>query len=256
MYKLKNWPGLAVRAVFMCALCCAASFAHAADEIRIEIPVVPALDRYAGLLELPGYFGVALENNGLSPSMSSKLQVKERGRALGIRNGTLRYNGKKGAVYTYEAAVTLNLGVSESKIAFPVTVDLAQISSGKVVVTVVPPLANLFPSELTDRIRIKAGLIANATTQQKMIEYLDGLAGSAPKDSTGISALAEAILVDAYNKGGGPAAMRGSGDVGDAVPLSDQWMLLLTLVIWLLIVPAYLLFQRMRVRRNEMRRAA
>jgi hypothetical protein len=32
-------------------------------------------------------------------------------------------------------------------------------------------------------------------------------------------------------------------------------MLLLTLVIWLLIVPAYLLFQRMRVRRNEMRRA-
>lgn len=65
-----------------------------------------------------------------------------------------------------------------------------------------------------------------------MIEYLDGLAGSAPKDSAGISALAE------------------------AVPLSDQWMLLLTLVIRLLIVPAFLFYQRMRASRHEMRRAA
>lgn len=255
MHELKNWPALAVRAVFIGILCWAASFAHAADEIRIEIPVVTGLDRYTGLLEFPGYFGVALENNGLSPSMSSKLKVRERGRALEIRNATVRYSGRQGAIYTYEAAVILNLGLSESKLAFPVMVDLAQFSSGKVVVTAKPPLASLLPAELTDRIRIKAGLIANAKTQQTMLEYLDGLAGSA-KDPAGISVLAEAILLDAYNKGGGLAAMRGSGDAGEAVPLSDQWMLLLTLVIWLLIVPAYLLFQRIRGRRNEMRRAA
>lgn len=255
MHKLKNWLGLAGQAVFMSVLCGVAPFAYAADEIRIEIPAVPALDRYAELLALPGYFGVALENIGLSPSMSSKLKVKERGRALEIRNATLRYASKKGAIYTYEAAVILNLGVSESKLAFPVMVDLTQLSSGKVVVTAVPPLASLLPGELTDRMRIKAGLIANAKTQQMMLEYLDALVGSAPKDSAGISALAEAILVDAYNKGGGPAAMRGR-DAGEALPLSDQWMLLLTLVIWLLIVPAYLFYQRMRARRNEVRRAA
>lgn len=255
MLRLSNWLIIVMRVIFTAMVCGAISFAHAANEIRIEIPVVPALERYADLLAFPGFFGVALENNGLSPSMSSKLQVRERGRALEIRNGTLRFKNKKGPIYIYEAVVTLNLGVSESKLAFPVTVDLAQISSGKVVVTAVPPLANLLPSELTDRIRIKAGLIANATTQQKMIEYLDGLVGSAPKDSAGISALAEAILVDAYNKGGGAAAMRGS-DAGEAVPLSDQWMLLLTLVIWLLIVPAFLLYQRMRARRHEVRRAA
>lgn len=255
MRKLSNWLSIVVMVIFAAMVCGAIPFARAANEIRIEIPVVPALERYADLLAFPGFFGVALENNGLSPSLSSKLQVKERGRALEIRNGTLRYKDRKGPIYIYEAVVTLNLGVGESKLAFPVAVDLAQISSGKVVVTAVPPLANLFPSELTDRIRIKVSLIANATTQQKMIDYLNGLAGLAPKDLVGISALSEAILVDAYNKGGGPAAMRGS-DVGEAVPLSDQWMLLLTLAIWLLIVPAYLLFRRIRVRRNEKRRAA
>ena len=243
-----------MRAVFMGVLCWAAPFAYATDEIRIEIPVVPALDRYAGLLEFPGYFGIALENNGFSPSMSSKLQVRENGRALEIRNASLRYVGRKGAVYTYEAAVVLNLGVSDSRLAFPVVVDLAQVPSGKVVVTAKPPLANLFPAELTDRIRIKASLIANATTQKKMLEYLDGLTRSASGGSSGFAVLAEAILVDAYNKGGGPAAVRGR-DVGEAVPLSDQWMLLLTLAIWLLIVPAILLYQRLRARRNEIRRA-
>lgn len=255
MRKLYRLRKLAIQAMFISAVCGVTFVTHAADEIRIEIPVVPALERYVDLLAFPGFLGAALENNGLSPSMSSKLQVKERGRALEIRNGTLRYKDKKGPIYTYEAVVTLNLGVSESKFALPVTVDLARVSSGKVVVTARPPLASLLPAELADRIQIKASLIANATAQQKMIEYLDGLAGSAPKDSAGISALAEAILVDAYNKGGGPAAMRGS-DAGEAVPLSDQWMLLLTLVIWLLIVPAFLLYQRMRARRNEVCRAA
>lgn len=251
MRKLKSLLQLAIQAMFISVACCATFVAYAADEIRIEIPVMPALERYADLLTFPGFFGVALENNGLSPSMSSKLQVREQGRILEIRNATLRYASKKGAIYTYEAAVTLNLGVSESKLAFPVTVDLARVSAGKVVVTARPPLASLFPAELTDRIRIKASLIANATTQQKMIEYLDGFAKTG---SAEMAALVELILIDAYNKGGGPV-VKGGRDAGEAVPLSDQWMLLLTLVIWLLIVPAFFLYQRLRARRNEMRRA-
>jgi len=244
-----------MRVLSIAFLCGGAAFSHAANEIRIEIPVMPALERYADLLAFPGIFGVALENNGLSPSMSSKLQVKQLGRVLEIRNGALQYKSKKGAIYTYEAALTLNLGVSESKLAFPVTVDLAQFSTGKVVVTAVPPLANLFPSELTDRIRIKASLIANAAAQQKMIEYLDGLAKLAPAGSTGGAVLIEPILIDAYNKGSGPTAL-GGRNVGEAVPLSEQWMLLLTLAIWFLMVPSYLLVRRMRVRRDEIRRAA
>lgn len=225
---------------------------QAADEIRVEIPVMPALERYVDLFAYPGFLGVALENNGLSPSMSSKLQIKEQGRALEIRNATLRFSGKKGGVLSYEASVQINLGVSESKLAFPVTVDIAQMSSGKIVATAKPPLANLFPAELTDRIRIKAGLVANSSAQQKVLDYLDRLSGAKTTGSVGVAALAEAILIDAYNKGGGPS-VAGGRDAGEAVPLSDQWMLLLTLVIWLLIVPTVLLYRRVRMRRDEKR---
>ncbi len=255
MRKLGGWIRIAIQWVIIVASVGAISHASAADEIRIEIPVLPALVRYTDLLAFPGFFGVALENNGLSPSMSSKLQIKEQGRALEIRNATLKYTGKKGEVYTYEAAVKLNLGVSESRLAFPVIVDTARVSSGKVLVTAMPPLASLFPSELKDRISIKASLVANATTQQKMIEYLDGLVKSMAGNSNGISLLTEAILIDAYNKGGGGAAT-GQRDVGEAVPLSDQWMLLLTLVIWLVFVPAYLIYHRLRIRQAARRTAA
>lgn len=231
------------------SLCGSATVLYAADDIRIDIPIVPDLIRYADLLTLPGIFGVVLENNGLSPSMSSKLQIKDNGQALEIRNASLRYVANKGTLYSYEAAVTLNLGVSESKLVFPVAVDLTQATSGKVVVAIKPPLARLFPAELEDRIRIKALLIANVAIQKKLIAYLDDHGKAGPREKVDTAALVDSILIDAYNKGGGPV-VSGGRDVGDAVPLPDQWMLLLTLGIWLLVVPGYLLYLRLRNRRR------
>jgi hypothetical protein len=225
------------------------TYAFASSDIRIELPVVPELSRYTDLLELPGYFGVALETNGLSPSMSSKLEVKQLGRVLKVRNGEIRFIDKKGALYKYEASVSINLGVGSSRLAFPVVVDLEQIASGKLVVTATPPLANLFPVELIDRIRNKASMVANASAQKIMIEYLDSLARSTPGEKFNASSLIEPILIDAYNKGGGVSAF-GARDVGEAVPLADQWMLLLTLLIWLIAVPAYLLFLRIQMYRK------
>jgi len=57
----------------------------------------------------------------------------------------------------------------------------------------------------------------------------------------------QAILVDAYNRTAAPMPAD-VGDVGDALPLSDQWMLILTLVIWLFIVPGIVPWYRVRRR--------
>ncbi len=43
----------------------------------------------------------------------------------------------------------------------------------------------------------------------------------------------------------------GGRDVGDAVPLSDQRLLILTLIIWLIVVPVALLVHRLRRRRAK-----
>jgi len=226
------------------------SYLFASSDIRIEIPVQPELSRYKDLLESPGYFGVALETNGLSPSISSKLEVRDFGRILKVRNGEMRFIDKKGTIYKYEASIYVNLGVSTSKLAFPVVVDIEQIALGKLAVTATPPLANLFPVELIDRIRYKASMVASASAQKIMIEYLDALAKSASGNKASASSLIESILIDAYNKGGGVSAFA-ARDVGEAVPLTDQWLLILTLLIWLIGVSAYLLFLRVKLHRKS-----
>src|SRR4051794_37016717 len=83
--------------------------AYSAEDIRFEVPVLPDFQRYLFLLEEPGIMAVALENNGLSPSLSSKLKVHEDGRKLEIRNAVLRYSGRKGTVFTYEAVYMIGL---------------------------------------------------------------------------------------------------------------------------------------------------
>ncbi len=234
-----------LRALLLGALTLCPPLAGAAAEaVRFEVPVMPELQRYTEFLVYPGYLAIALENIGLSPSLSSRLNVTERGQAVGFRNAFLRYRSRKGSIYSYEAGIAVNLGVVESKLAIPVAVDTSTIASGKIVVTMSPPLAGLIPQELIDRIRIKTQLIASASAQQKALSYLDGLAKVAPRKG-GMTPLFESILIEAYNKGGGSGAVAGH-DIGDAVPLSDQWLLLLTLAIWLIVVPAVLFVQRFR----------
>jgi len=106
-----------------------------------------------------------------------------------------------------------------------------------------------FPTELIDRIRLKTRLIANPAAQRQMLEYLNGLADGTTA-STDNQALIEAILLEAYNKSGGLRMPLGR-DVGDAVPLSDQWLLILTLAIWFVVVPVILFVQRRRQARQR-----
>ena len=212
--------------------------------IKLEISVLRGFDKYDGLFTQPGYLAIALENNGLSPSLSSKLKVEDSGRSVEMRSAVLGYVGKNGAVYSYEAGIRFGFG--DSKLTFPVAVDATAIGSGKVTVTLSPPLAGMIPGEITDRIRLKVQLIANPSAQKSMLDYLDGLAKPA-RPLGGGDALTEAILLDAYNKGGGPERL-GGRDVGDAVPIAEQWLLIVTLAIWLVIVPLGLLVQRLRRR--------
>jgi hypothetical protein len=237
-----------LRATMLSVLVLAAPAARAADTIRFEVPVLPALARYGELLAYPGYLAIALENVGLSPSVSSKLIVNDRGRELRVRNGVLRYTGRKGAVYAYEAGITVNLAGARS-LTFPVTIDASGVGAGRLAVTMTPPLANLLPADFTERVRVKTQLIATAASQQKALDYLDGLAKGAPKDAAGVTALFEPILLEAYDKAGGPAGTTAAHEPGDALPLSDQWLLLLTLAIWL-VGPALLLVRKFRRRQS------
>src|SRR5437773_6282533 len=228
---------------FACAL--TASFtALAADDLRFEVLVLPEFERHATLFAYPGYAAIALESIGLSPSLSSKLRVGNAGRLVEIRFGMLRFAGSKDAVYSYEASLTSGLGEGGPRLTFPVTVDASSLAAGKMIITARPPLASLIPAEVNDRIELKLRTIANAGAQKQILGYLDQLAKTAKTDSSG---LREAILLDSYNRSGGGSA-GGGVDVGEALPLSEQWMLILTLLIWVVAVPAAYFYSLRRQR--------
>jgi len=207
-----------------------------AEPVQFDIPALPALQRYAGLLEHPGYMGVVLQNAGLIKDQSSKTELGPQGRTVRVKNAEVRYIGKKGSVYSYEAAYIT--GVANTELVFPVAIDTSSLSRGKIGVAVTLPLSSLIPKDLTDRIKTKAQVLGNPAGQERALKYLD-TASAQPN-------LVEAILLDAYNRTGGVTTVQAGSDVGDAVPLSDQWMLMLTLVIWLVIVPVILLVRRIR----------
>ena len=229
-----------------CVLCFAAILplaSHAdapANELRFEIPTLPGFQKHVQLLEYPGYIAVVLENNDMHPSLSTKPVVRERGREVEVKSAVIRFTGRNGSTYSYEAGVSL--GIGKASITVPATVDLSALSSGKTVVSAKLPLATLIPGDKRERINTKARMLANPAAQQKLLDYLDQLTASA-----GSTALIEAILLDAYNRGHGP--MIGGRDVGDAVPLSEQWMLIVTLAIWFILFPIVLLIYRLRRRR-------
>jgi len=228
---------------FACAL--TASFtALAADDLRFEVLVLPEFERHATLFAYPGYAAIALESIGLSPSLSSKLRVGNAGRLVEIRFGMLRFAGSKDAVYSYEASLTSGWGEGGPRLTFPVTVDASSLAAGKMIITARPPLASLIPAEVNDRIELKLRTIANAGAQKQILGYLDQLAKTAKTDSSG---LREAILLDSYNRSGGGSA-GGGVDVGEALPLSEQWMLILTLLIWVVAVPAAYFYSLRRQR--------
>jgi hypothetical protein len=218
----------------------------AANELRFDVAVLPAFQRHAALLEQPGYAAVALENIGLSLSLSSKLMVKDHGRILETRYGTLRFAGRKGAAYSYEAVIFAGLGDSGPRIVVPVALDAASLGKGTLALTLKPPLAALIPDQIKDRIEVKLRLIANAGAQRRTLEYLDRLV----KQSAGGGTLAEEILQDSYNRNMGPAAT-GSLEAGDALPLSQQWMLILTVLIWLVAVPALVFYRVYRWKKGR-----
>lgn len=216
------------------------------EAILFEVSVLPDARRHVDFLEYPAYLAVALENNGFSPSMSSRIVILDDG-ALQIKNAVVRYSGRKGDIYRYEASVSWSTGVGETSFKVPVEVDITAMQGGKIRILIYPPLAKYFPQELTDRISVKIGSLANLGVQKKVLDYFDRLASE-----RGVAGTLQLILIDAYNRSvsGGAA---GGREPGDAEPLSDQLLLLITLVIWLVIVPLTILgqslWQRVKNRR-------
>jgi len=233
---------LAASALGFCVLAQAAS---GGDEIRLDLPVLPAVRQYIDLLPYPAYLALAMENNGIGLSQSGRVEVLDGHRVV-IRNIVVKFVRRNGPVFSYEAAVDWP-GFSAEAFRVPVDIDVSDASGGRVRIALRPPLAKLLSQEIIDRIQLRIRMLADTAVQQKVIAYLDSVSTGSREDAR--AAMFERILIDSYNRGraGTPAGK----EPGDAEPVSDQLMLIVTLFIWLVILPTALLLRRWRHRRRS-----
>lgn len=235
------------------ALLCLAAVSSAAlpqcDAVCFELDVLPEAKRYAELAAYPSYLAVALKNNGLRPSESGLLIIEDR-RTLRFKNAELTFLRQEKGVFHYRATVEWSIGIAQSKFEIPVQADLSRLGDGKAVVRVYPPLAQVFPDQLNDKVRLKIQSLASPAVQKRMLGYFDGLPGSKGAHlDTGL--MFERILLDAYNLAAVAPGLAGGREPGDAEPIADQWMLFATLAIWLLIVPAFYAVRAWRRKRRR-----
>lgn len=216
-----------------------------------KLPVLPDMQRHLYLLENPAYLALALENSGMSISLSSRVQVKDRS-TFEIRNLEVRFAGKTGSVYRYDAKLKLVIAGVESELAVPAEVDVSGLIGGNITVKAHPPMAGAIPSFLLERVDFKLKLIADLSRQRDIVAYLDGLPQK-PNAGGLLSPRFEAIITEAYNRGGLVPA--GTRDVGEATPLAEQIGLIVTILIWLIAVPIVVAL-RYRRNRREMRASA
>jgi hypothetical protein len=229
-------------------LCALTSFAADRSDkaLVFKVPVLPELQQHLYLLENPAYMVLALENNGMSPSLSSKTVIKDR-TGFEIRNLAVRFSGKSGSVYRYDAMLKFSLAGIATELKVPAEVDISALKSGTLTISAFPPMAGAVPPFLLEKVDFKLKLIADLSKQREIVRYLDGLPQTPPAAGA-LDARLETIITEAYNRASNTVV---SGkDVGEATPVSEQIALILTLVIWLIGLPVVMF---VRYRRNMRR---
>ena len=228
-------------APMLLGLWCAPAIAQSQDAVRFEVPVLVESARYLDLLAAPGIAVLALENNELYPSLSSRLVIKDR-EAFTISSGVVRYVGRHADVYSYEAGFNLSLGVGESTLTFPVEVDTSAVSKGMLTIRMYPPLAKFLPEDLLQRVEFKIRSLADLQSQRKLLTYLDRVSSEQKARGRGFDGILEAIALEAYNRSGGTG--QSLMERGRAESLSDQVVLLAVLAVWLIGFPIFLFLVR------------
>lgn len=204
------------------------------DIMEFEIDVLPASERYVEMLEYLPFIAVALENNGIKPSNSGRVIIVDR-HTVQFKGVEVRFLRRQDAVFHYQGNIEWDIGVTQASFKLPIEADLSALANGKVMVRVHLRVAKLIPQAITDRIKLKVMSLSGPAVQQKLLDYFDRLT-KVNSPARGVDGLKELILIDGYNllgaSGGGTLT-----EPGDAEPISDQILLLITLAIWFVIVP-------------------
>jgi hypothetical protein len=208
--------------------------------LDFKIPIVAGANNYIEFLSSPAYLLVALQNNGINPS--------NQGRAVLVDSKTVRMNMLElkyletiGATYFFNVDLTWESPIKTFVFHIPVEIDTDEILAGSITARFFVPFASYFPEEFVTRLRNRIAFFSASELQHRLIDYLDNLRTTV-EPGLGFFGLREALLLQSFSISPHLSATPDAviSEPGDSVPLKEQLALIVTIVIWLVMVPLYL----------------
>jgi hypothetical protein len=135
------------------------------EAISIDLEVLPAAKRYVELAAYPSFLAIAWQVNGFSPNQAGRVVIEDA-RKLRFNRAGLSFIRQDKGVYYYRGTLDWSADIVQSKFELPVEADLSRAGDGKIAIRVYPPLAQYFPQQLTDKIRLKVQSIATPAAQR------------------------------------------------------------------------------------------
>lgn len=205
--------------------------------LKFQIKVVDNASKYVDLLQYPSYLAVALDNSGIRATNAGRVIISDREK-LQFRNVSIQFLEKKGELVKFTSHIQWDLSMTQLTLDIPFEIDLKKIDEKIVEVRFYPTGSALLPDALVQKMQMKIQAISSQEAQLTIINYLQKIAS---KNKRGMDGMLEAILIDSYNL---PVVYSGGSrkEFGDAEPLKDQYYLLATIILWLLLLPSTLGF--------------
>lgn len=215
------------------------------ESLHFTIQAIPEWRRYIGFLEYPPLLALGLENSGIRLSHAGRIKILDRHtlelsreNPIPFKKVLARFVKREGPRYYYEVVVDWRVGLLAKNMALTAVLNTTPAHPLDLRVNV--SNAEFVPLVLTRYIDTKIKVFLGNETQQNLVTYLDALGSPGakkPEESF------EKILMYAYN-----ASTREMSGVpqrleGDSETVAEQLALLITLAIWLILVPVlYLVF--------------
>jgi len=219
------------------------------EPLSFDIPVVAGVDRYLDFLSSPSYLVVALQNNGVNASNMGRPNLIDA-QTVQMNLVRLAFVNAHDDLYSYDVALEWQSPIKTFHFNIPMEIDTKKIKTGSVRVNFYIPFASQFPEALLDRLRIRISFFSDPEFQEVVISYLDTLAGTV--DSTvGFQGLVDTLMLQSFSSGVQVATDCVVSEPGDSEPLSEQWALIITLAIWLIIMPVGLLVRYLWIRSKK-----
>lgn len=165
--------------------------------ITLSIPVIQDSARFLDLLEYPSYLAVALENNGIILKKHSKIQILDN-HSLEIMGVTIKYIKRSDNLFFYQikyGPININNILLNE---LTLEIDTSKVNQWVVRITIPSLLMRILPSDLTDRIKMKARILTDIDNQKQMVSYFNKIY-SINNQTGNTSQILEKILINAYN---------------------------------------------------------